>query len=109
MLDIPRQNLNLLVVLDALLTERSITRAAQRLHMSQPAMSAAVGKLRQWLGDPLLVRCVGWLHAHHTRSGELIDPLRLILEDIERTLQKPTDFDPASAQKTFPYCRQRRL
>ena len=59
MLDIPRQNLNLLVVLDALLSERSVSRAAARLHMSQPAMSAAVSKLRQWLGDPLLVRCAG--------------------------------------------------
>lgn len=100
MLDIPRQNLNLLVVLDALLNERSITRAAARLHMSQPAMSAAVGKLRQWLGDPLLVRGVGG-YTLTTRAQELIDPLRLILEDIERTLQKPAGFDPATAQKTF--------
>ncbi len=100
MLDIPRQNLNLLVVLDALLNERSVTRAAARLHMSQPAMSAAVSKLRQWLGDPLLVRCAGG-YTLTTRAAELIDPLRLILQDIERTLQKPTDFDPASAQKTF--------
>lgn len=100
MLDIPRQNLNLLVVLDALLNERSITRAAARLHMSQPAMSAAVAKLRQWLGDPLLVRGVGG-YALTTRAEELIDPLRLILEDIERTLQMPAVFDPASAQNTF--------
>jgi DNA-binding transcriptional LysR family regulator len=100
MLDIPRQNLNLLVVLDALLSERSITRAAARLHMSQPAMSAAVAKLRQWLGDPLLVRGVGG-YTLTTRAEELIDPLRLILEDIERTLQKPAVFDPASAQNTF--------
>ena len=100
MLDIPRQNLNLLVVLDALLTERSITRAAARLHMSQPAMSAAVAKLRQWLGDPLLVRGVGG-YTLTTRAEELVDPLRLILADIERTLQKPAVFDPASAQNTF--------
>lgn len=100
MLDIPRQNLNLLVVLDALLNERSITRAAARLHMSQPAMSAAVGKLRQWLGDPLLVRGVGG-YTLTTRAVELIDPLRLILEDIERTLQKPAVFDPTNAQRTF--------
>ncbi|MBK7006814.1 MAG: LysR family transcriptional regulator [Burkholderiales bacterium] len=69
MLDIPRQNLNLLVVLDALLTERSITRAAQRLHTSQPALSAAVGKLRQWLGDPLLVRGGVATHSPHARKN----------------------------------------
>lgn len=100
MLDIPRHNLNLLVVLDALLTERSITRAAARLHMSQPAMSAAVGRLRDWLGDPLLVRGAGG-YALTTRAEELIVPLRQILEDIERTLQKPGDFDPSTAHKTF--------
>lgn len=100
MLDIPRQNLNLLVVLDALLSERSITRAAARLHMSQPAMSAAVGKLRAWLGDPLLVRGAGG-YTLTTRAEELIDPLRQILQDIDRTLQKPAAFDPARAENTF--------
>lgn len=63
-------------------------------------MSAAVGRLRDWLGDPLLVRGVGG-YALTTRAEELIAPLRCILEDIERTLQKPADFDPASAQRTF--------
>ena len=74
MLDIPRQNLNLLVVLDALLSERSITRAAARLHMSQPAMSAAVGKLRAWLGDLLLVRGAGG-YTLTIRAEELIELL----------------------------------
>lgn len=100
MSDIPRHNLNLLVVLDALLAERSVTRAAARLHMSQPAMSAAVGRLRDWLGDPLLVRGAGG-YTLTTRAEELVGPLRHILEDIERTLQKPGDFDPSSAQRTF--------
>lgn len=100
MLDIPRHNLNLLVVLDALLAERSISRAAVRLHMSQPAMSAAVGRLREWLGDPLLVRGAGG-YTLTTRAEELIEPLRHILDDIARTLQNPPGFDPTSAQKTF--------
>lgn len=100
MLDIPRRNLNLLVVLDALLSERSITRAAARLRMSQPAMSAAVNRLRDWLGDPLLVRAAGG-YTLTTRATELIGPLRQILEDIDRTLQQSNRFDPASAQRTF--------
>ncbi|MES1210492.1 MAG: LysR family transcriptional regulator, partial [Pseudomonadota bacterium] len=49
-------NLNLLPVLDALLTERSVSRAGARLGLSQPAVSNALGQLRALVGDPLLVR-----------------------------------------------------
>ena len=99
-MDIPRHNLNLLVVLDALLNERSITRAAARLHLSQPATSAAVGKLRDWLGDPLLVRGTDG-YTLTARGEELIGPVRLILENIERTIQSPATFNPAEAVRTF--------
>ncbi|MBA2965673.1 MULTISPECIES: LysR substrate-binding domain-containing protein [Ramlibacter] len=51
-----RSNINLLICLDALLTERSVTRAAQRLEMSQPGMSNALARLRELTGDPLLIR-----------------------------------------------------
>ncbi len=51
-----RLDLNLLVALDALLTERSITRAAERIHLSQPATSGALARLREYFGDELLVR-----------------------------------------------------
>ncbi|MEH7969636.1 LysR family transcriptional regulator [Pseudomonas aeruginosa] len=54
--DLRRIDLNLLVVLDALLSERHVSRAAQRLAMSQPAVSHALGRLRELFGDPLLVR-----------------------------------------------------
>src|SRR3546814_6590958 len=47
-------NLNLLVSLDALLTEKSVSRAAEKLHITQPAMSASLQRLRQYLSDPLL-------------------------------------------------------
>jgi len=53
---VKRSNINLLICLDALLTERSVTRAAQRLEMSQPGMSNALSRLRELTGDPLLVR-----------------------------------------------------
>ena len=49
-------DLNLLVALDALLTERNVTRAAERMSLGQSAMSAALARLRKQLGDPLLVR-----------------------------------------------------
>ncbi|KAA9105099.1 LysR family transcriptional regulator [Microbacterium rhizomatis] len=51
-----RLDLNLLVALDALLTERSVTRAAERLHLSQPALSASLARLRMHFGDPILAR-----------------------------------------------------
>ena len=54
--DLRRIDLNLLVVLDALLSEQHVTRAAERLHLSQPAVSHALARLRDLLGDPLLVR-----------------------------------------------------
>jgi DNA-binding transcriptional LysR family regulator len=53
---VKRNNFNLLICLDALLTERSVTRAAERLEMSQPGMSNALLRLRELTGDPLLVR-----------------------------------------------------
>jgi hypothetical protein len=51
-----RLDLNLLISLDALLTERSVTRAAERLHLSQPALSASLSRLRTHFGDPILAR-----------------------------------------------------
>ena len=59
--DLRRIDLNLLVILDALLSEQHVTRAAERLHLSQPAVSHALARLRDLLGDPLLVRQGGAL------------------------------------------------
>lgn len=53
---VKRSNINLLICLDMLLTERSVTRAAERLKMSQPGMSNALARLREMIGDPLLIR-----------------------------------------------------
>ncbi len=58
-MDINRLDLNLLRALDALLAERHVTRAAARLHLTQPATSAALARLRAAFGDPLLVRGQG--------------------------------------------------
>ncbi|WP_418127586.1 LysR family transcriptional regulator [Variovorax sp. KK3] len=79
-----RSNINLLICLDALLTEKSVTRAAERLGMSQPGMSNALARLRELTGDPLLIRAGnGFLMteraqaiAHKVRSGlELMDEI----------------------------------
>jgi DNA-binding transcriptional LysR family regulator len=95
-----RNNLNLLGVLDALLTERNVTRAAEKMHLSQPAMSNALAKLRQLFDDPLLVRVPGGL-ALTPRAEELIEPVHRILEEVDHAFQPQQSFDPATAQNSF--------
>lgn len=98
--NILRNNLNLLGVLDALLTERNVTRAAEKMHLSQPAMSNALAKLRQLFDDPLLVRVPGGL-ALTPRAEELVEPVHRILEEVDHAFQPQQSFDPASAQNSF--------
>ncbi|MUF06824.1 LysR family transcriptional regulator [Pseudomonas sp. CCM 7893] len=97
--DLRRIDLNLLVVLDALLSEQHVTRAAERLHLSQPAVSHALARLRDLLGDPLLVRQGGTL-APTPRALELAAPLADALAQVQALLA-PNRFDPASAKRTF--------
>jgi DNA-binding transcriptional LysR family regulator len=92
-------DLNLLRVLDAILRERSTVRAGQRVGLSQPAVSAALGRLRAALGDPLMVRN-GQSLQPTAFALSLAEPLRRILEETERLLSRPV-FDPASATATF--------
>lgn len=93
-------DLNLLVVLDALLREKNVTRAAERLHMSQPAISTALARLRRTLDDPLLVKNGRYLQLS-PRAETLVDPVRDILARIEQTVMRPTGFDPATDTRTF--------
>jgi LysR family nod box-dependent transcriptional activator len=92
-------DLNLLAALDALIEEQSVSAAARRLHLSQPAMSAALSRLREHLGDPLLVpfgkRMI--LTAHAERMAQ---PLREILSRVE-VLTGPSVFDPATSRRVF--------
>ncbi len=97
--DLRRIDLNLLVILDALLSEQHVTRAAERLHLSQPAVSHALARLRELLGDPLLVRQGGGLVAT-ARALELAAPLADALAQVQ-SLLAPNRFDPASARRTF--------
>lgn len=93
-------DLNLLRVLDALLREGSTVGAGRRLGLSQPAVSAALGRLRHALGDPLFVRQGQGLVPTSFAAG-LEVPLRGVLEDLETVLVGPDQFDPAGAHLDF--------
>ncbi len=97
--DLRRIDLNLLVILDALLSEQHVTRAAERLHLSQPAVSHALARLRDLVGDPLLVRAGSGL-VPTARALELAAPLAETLAQVQ-SLLAPNTFDPASARRTF--------
>jgi len=88
--DFHRLDLNLLLVFTALLRERSVTRAAQRLHLGQPAVSAALSRLRAFTGDELFVRTPGGMEptAHALALAESLKP---VLEGLE------TDVEEAAA------------
>ena len=93
-----RLDLNLLVALDALLTEQSVSLAADRLCLSQSATSSALGRLRDYFGDELLV--VKGRHMILTaRAEELIEPVRAVLEQIRTTVSVAPPFDPATADR----------
>lgn len=93
-----RLDLNLLVALDALLTERSVSLAANRLFLSQSATSSALGRLREYFDDELLV--VKGRHMILTaRAEELIEPVRAVLEQIRTTVAVAPPFDPATADR----------
>lgn len=99
-MDIRNVDLNLLVALDALLAERSVSRAAVRLHLSQPAASALLARLRELFGDPLLLRSArGMLPT--PRALELLGPVRRVLDEIGAIVQRRAAFDPASAVHSF--------
>lgn len=93
-------DLNLLVVLDALLTEKHVTRTGARLHLSQPAISHSLGKLRVLLDDPILIR-QGNEVVLSALAQNLQGPLKDILGQIEGLLGKSMDFVPAHSERTF--------
>ncbi|MCP9340308.1 LysR family transcriptional regulator [Stutzerimonas xanthomarina] len=93
-------DLNLLRVLDALLRERNVSRAAERLSLSQPAVSNALNRLRELLDDPLLVR-VGRVMQPTPRALSLEAPIRDALQQIEHTLNAGDFFDPATSRQRF--------
>ena len=99
-MDLRHFDLNLLRVLDALLKERHVTQAAQRLGLSQPAVSAALGRLREAFGDELFVKRAQGMEPT-PRALELEAPLALVLATIRERLLDAPGFDPATSIRAF--------
>lgn len=97
--DIRTIDLNLLRTLDALLDERNVTKAAQRLALTQPAVSGMLTRLREGFDDPLFVRTQRGI-VPTLRALELAAPLKQILGEIDALL-RPQAFDPATAELTL--------
>lgn len=93
-------DLNLLVALDVLLDCRSVSRAAERLNLSQPAISAALSRLRHYFDDDILVANGKRMHPTAYAEG-LIPQLRSCLRDLDALISSSTTFDPATSQRTF--------
>lgn len=93
-------DVNLLVALDALLDERSVTRAAERMGVSQSAMSRTLARLRDLLGDPLLVRTPKGMD-RTTVAEDLRRPLSEALGKLDALVTERTTFEPGSATRTF--------
>jgi DNA-binding transcriptional LysR family regulator len=98
-MDSTRLDLNLLVTLEALLTERNVTKAAARLHLSQPAVSAQLSRLRQVFDDALLIPAQRGM-TPTSKAIELLDPLRLALDQVRATVATHRNFDPLKAKLT---------
>jgi DNA-binding transcriptional LysR family regulator len=95
-----RIDLNLLVAFDALMSERNVTRAAERLSIGQPAMSASLARLRKLLDDPILVREGAGL-APTPIAESLIGPVHEALVLIESALGTRRSFEPERDERTF--------
>jgi len=102
---LPSVDLNLLVALDSLLAEASVTRAAKRVGITQSAMSHSLGRLRELFRDPLLVRTKTGM-TPTVRAKALVDPIRRALDEIERAIAERPTFEPSTARRTFTIATQ---
>lgn len=97
---ISRVDLNLFTVFEAIYTEGSVTRASQKLNLTQPAISHALGRLREMFDDPLFVR-QGHTMVSTPLARNMIEPVRRALRGLEVTLNGLDRFDPATTPKQF--------
>jgi DNA-binding transcriptional LysR family regulator len=88
---------NLLVTLEALLVERNVTKAAARLHLSQPAVSTQLSRLRGWFDDPLLIPAQRGM-TPAAKAVELLEPLRRALDQVRATVDMHSNFNPVKAK-----------
>ncbi|MBH9642780.1 LysR family transcriptional regulator [Burkholderia vietnamiensis] len=99
-MDTKGMDLNLLVTLEALLAEQNVTKAANRLHLSQPAVSAQLSRLRDLFDDPLLIPAQRGM-TPTAKALELLDPLRHALDQVRAALAEHRHFDPGNAKLTL--------
>lgn len=95
-----RFDLNLLVAFEILIAERSVTAAARRLGIGQPAMSNALSRLRSMFDDPLLIRTPTGLQPT-SRALDLMEPIARILSELRQEVFRRDPFDPAEDRRTF--------
>jgi LysR family nod box-dependent transcriptional activator len=95
-----RLDLNLLVSLDALLTERSVTRAAERLRLSQPALSASLARLRAHFNDPILAR-QGNTYELTPLASRLAEHTGSALDAARRVFESQAEWDPHESTREF--------
>ncbi|NIJ11324.1 DNA-binding transcriptional LysR family regulator [Saccharomonospora amisosensis] len=93
-------DLNLLVMLRELIRERNVTRAAERVGVTQPAASAALSRLRRHFGDELLVRGKGG-YTLSPLAAQLAEQVEIVCSKAERLFATGTHFDPLSSQREF--------
>ena len=93
-------DLNLLLIFEALITESHVSRAAEKVFLSQSAMSHALNRLRDQLDDPLLVRTEGGLKPT-PRALSMLPQVRQALQLIEHSLTPPQPFAAATSDRTF--------
>ncbi|HEV2673099.1 MAG TPA: LysR family transcriptional regulator [Aliidongia sp.] len=98
MVHIPKIDLNLFVVFDAIYREGGVTRASERLHLTQPAISHALSRLRTLFDDPLFVR-QGHAMIPTPVARSIVEPVRRALRTLEATVTETSRFDPAEAHK----------
>lgn len=99
-IDLSRIDLNLLVALDALLSERSVTRAAARIGIGQSAMSSSLARLRRLFDDELLTRAPDGMRPT-PRALALAEPVRAALRQVQAIVRREAAFDPATTERTF--------
>jgi DNA-binding transcriptional LysR family regulator len=99
-MDLGKVDLNLLVVFDAVIRERNVTRAGQRLGLSQPAVSAALARLREIFGDPLFIRTSTGVTPTQ-RAQQLVEPVGTALLLIRDALEEQCRFDPLKSRREF--------
>ncbi|PXW28381.1 LysR family transcriptional regulator [Paraburkholderia caballeronis] len=100
MINLGRLDLNLLLTLDVLLAEHNVTRAAQRLNLSQPTVSVQLARLREIFGDPLLLPGPRGMRPT-ARADELREPLRRALDALEQAVSPSQAFEPSAATHTW--------